>query len=147
MAQLAPPFSRIVAPRLSVRVPIWRTEVAWVAALGLLLGLISLLYLLETSSVATAGYDIQRLQAEQKQWELKNEQLQLEVAKLQSLAWVESRAAQLGMHRPDQTRQLQVNLPAPDQGAAAEGPSAEKADQAAATADPSSAEPEADDAR
>lgn len=90
-----------------------RAEAAWIAALVLLVGLISLVYLLQTSSVATAGYDIQRLQAEQREWELKNEQLQLELAKMQSLPWVEARAAQLGMRRPDKAVTVHVNLPTP----------------------------------
>ncbi len=79
--------------------------------LSLLFGLISLVYLLETSGVATIGYDIQRLQVEKKQWELKNEQLQLEMAKMQSLVWVEARAAQLGMERPEKSITVQVDRP------------------------------------
>ena len=55
----------------------------------------------------------QRLQDEQKDWELKNEQLQLELAKMQSLPWVEARASQLGMRQPEQTVTIQVKLPAP----------------------------------
>ena len=103
------------APRL-LRVPLFpplsRAAAVWLAALTLLFALISLLYLLQTSAIATSGYDIQRLQAEKADWELKNEQLQLELAKMQSLAWVEARAGQLGMQRPEKTVTVQVSLPA-----------------------------------
>jgi hypothetical protein len=98
--------------RLPLFPPLSRAAAVWTAALTLLFALISLLYLLQTSAIATSGYDIQRLQAEQKAWELKNEQLQLELAKMQSLAWVETRAGQLGMQRPEQTMTVRVSLPA-----------------------------------
>jgi cell division protein FtsL len=62
----------------------------------------ALVYLVQTSGVATTGYDIQRLQREKADWELRNDQLRLELAKLHSLAWVESEAVgRLGMQRPD----------------------------------------------
>jgi hypothetical protein len=125
VAHAAPRIARFPLPLRAPRVPrlpqiaapFSRVEAAWICALLLLLGLISLMYLLETSSVATVGYDIQRLQVQQKQWELKNEQLQLELAKMQSLVWVESRAAQLGMQRPEQTLTLHVQVQRPEEPA------------------------------
>ena len=45
--------------------------------------LVALMYLLQTSGMATTGYDIQRLQTERDDWQLRNEQLQLELAKRQ----------------------------------------------------------------
>jgi cell division protein FtsL len=66
--------------------------------------LVSLMYLVQTSGIATTGYDIQRLQAERDDWQLRNEQLQLELAKRQSLTWIESEATgRLGMVRADPT--------------------------------------------
>jgi len=59
-------------------------------------------YLVQISAVANAGYDLQRLDAERKGWLARNEQLELELAKRQSLAWVESQAVQhLGMVRAE----------------------------------------------
>jgi hypothetical protein len=64
--------------------------------------LVALVYLFETGGVATTGYDIQRLQAEGAEWQLRNEQLRLELAKRRSLTWIESEATgRLGMQRPD----------------------------------------------
>jgi cell division protein FtsL len=66
--------------------------------------LVALVYLVQISGVATTGYDIQRLQAERDDWQLRNEQLQLELAKRKSLTWIESEAtSRLGMVRPEPT--------------------------------------------
>lgn len=75
---------------------------AWWPTLLLAASLVALVYLLQTSGVATTGYDIQRLQAERADWQLRNEQLRLELAKRRSLTWVEAEATgRLGMQRPD----------------------------------------------
>jgi len=66
--------------------------------------LVLLMYLVQTSGIAASGYDIQRLQAERDDWQLRNEQLQLELAKRQSLTWIESEATGwLGMVRAEPT--------------------------------------------
>lgn len=66
--------------------------------------LVLLMYLLETSGIATTGYDIQRLQVERDDWQLRNEQLQFELGKRRSLTWIEAYATeQLGMVRPEPT--------------------------------------------
>jgi len=71
---------------------------AWLPSILLAGCLVALMYLLETSGVATAGYDIQRLQVERADWPLRNEQLRLELAKRQSLTWIDAEATtQLGM--------------------------------------------------
>ncbi|MBI2756514.1 MAG: hypothetical protein HYX52_07375 [Chloroflexi bacterium] len=71
-----------------------------VGGVTLVLGL-ALTYLVQTGGVATTGYDIQRLQAARADWQLKNDQLRLELAKRRSLAWVEAEAtSRLGMQRP-----------------------------------------------
>lgn len=69
---------------------------------------VTLVYLVQTSGIATTGYDIQRLQVERNNWTLRNEQLRLELAKRRSLAWVESQAVgRLGMVRPASVTYLQ----------------------------------------
>ena len=66
--------------------------------------LVLLMYLLETSGIAATGYDIQRLQVERDDWQLRNEQLQFELGKRRSLTWIEAYATeQLGMVRPEPT--------------------------------------------
>jgi hypothetical protein len=75
---------------------------AWWPTLLLAGCLVALVYLVQTSGVATTGYDIQRLQGERAEWQLRNEQLRLELAKRRSLTWVEAEATgRLGMQRPD----------------------------------------------
>lgn len=65
-------------------------------------------YLVQISAVASAGYDLQRLEAERKGWLARNEQLELEVAKRRSLVWVESQALRLGMVRAEKPVYVQV---------------------------------------
>src|SRR4051794_33224500 len=75
---------------------------SWLPSILLAASLVALVYLLQTSGVATTGYDIQRLQAERADWQLRNEQLRLELAKRRSLTWIESEAVgRLDMQRPE----------------------------------------------
>ncbi|MCL4458321.1 MAG: hypothetical protein M1136_08410 [Chloroflexi bacterium] len=60
-------------------------------------GLIGLLYLTQTSGIATTGYDIKRLEVEREQWLAQNEQLRLQIAELQSIKHIEQ-AARLRLH-------------------------------------------------
>ena len=77
---------------------------AWLPCILLAGCLVALMYLLQTSGVATTGYDIQRLQADRDDWQLRNEQLQFELSKRRSLTWIESEAVgRLGMVRPEPT--------------------------------------------
>jgi cell division protein FtsL len=88
----------------------------WLPTILLAACAVALVYLAETSGVATTGYDIQRLQAERSEWQLRNEQLKLELAKLHSLAWVEAEATtRLGMQRPAQVTHLKPQ-PEPEGG-------------------------------
>jgi hypothetical protein len=81
---------------------LWAT--AWLPSILLAGCLVALMYLLQTSGVATTGYDIQRLQTERDDWQLRNEQIRLELSKRRSLTWIESEAtARLGMVRPEPT--------------------------------------------
>lgn len=75
---------------------------AWLPSILLAASLVALMYLVQTSGVATAGYDIQRLQIERASWQGRNEQLRLELAKRRSLTWIESEAVnRLGMVHAD----------------------------------------------
>jgi hypothetical protein len=75
---------------------------AWWPTLLLAGCLVALVYLVQTSGVASTGYDIQHLQSERAEWQLRNEQLRLELAKRRSLTWVEAEATgRLGMQRPE----------------------------------------------
>jgi hypothetical protein len=89
-----------------VRLPLlgrlWAT--AWLPSILLAGCMVALMYLLQTSGVATTGYDIQSLQTQRDDWLLRNEQLQLELAKRRSLTWIEAEATRrLGMARPEPT--------------------------------------------
>lgn len=91
---------------------------AWLPVFALLACLVGLIYLIVTSSVATAGYDIQRLESDRAEWLLRNQQLELELAKLGSLAWVEYQAlTRLEMQRPEKVSFLVVAVPCdPERG-------------------------------
>src|SRR5688500_2790012 len=83
--------------------------VAWLPTILLAACAVALVYLLQTSGVATTGYDIQRLQTERREWQLRNEQLRLELAKRRSLTWVEAEAVgRLGMQRPEKLTYVRV---------------------------------------
>ena len=95
--------------RLPLLGQLWAS--AWLPSVLLAGCLVALVYLLQTSGVATTGYDIQRLQAERDDWQLRNEQLRLELAKRQSLTWIESEAtSRLGMVRPEPTALTYVKV-------------------------------------
>ncbi len=82
--------------RLPVLGRLWAR--GWLPSMLVAWLLVALMYLVQTSGVATTGYDIQHLQSERDDWQLRNEQLQLELAKRQSLTWIESEATgRLGM--------------------------------------------------
>lgn len=104
------------------------SSVAWLPVLALLVGLAALIYLVQTSSVATTGYDIQELERERDAWRLRNEQLQLELSKVSSLAWIEREATvRLKMKKPEEVVYLRV-----DPGARARPAAAERSDPAPA---------------
>ncbi len=83
--------------------------IAWLLLASVLAGIASLLYLTQTSEVATTGYSIQELKQEESAWQLRNEQLALEVARAKSLATVEVEATtRLLMTRPKGVVYLQL---------------------------------------
>lgn len=67
-----------------------------------LVSLLSLLYLSQTSSVAITGYDVQELAAQKELWQLRNDQLRLQIAEAQSVDRIEREARlRLGMGPPE----------------------------------------------
>src|SRR3954468_1389654 len=69
----------------------------------ILLALAPPAYLLQTGGALTTGYEIQKLERERATWITRNQQLEVEIARARSLAWVEHEAVyRLGMQRPAQ---------------------------------------------
>jgi hypothetical protein len=102
-----------------------RRSRAWVPVVILVVGLVLLLYSMQLGGVTTSGYELQRLQAEGKEWRQRNEQLQLELAKFQSLAWIEIEATRrLGMQRASRVTYLEVRPPMAAPSDAEEAPPA-----------------------
>ncbi len=82
---------------------------AWVPLFIVSAGLAALLYAMQLGNVTTSGYDLQRLEAERNEWRQRNEQLELELAKVQSLAWIEVEAVRrLGMQKAERVTYLEV---------------------------------------
>lgn len=113
MSALAPAHRPIVVPPRSAPGSLGRAR-------QLLLVLIALvmvappLYLSQTGGALATGYSIQKLQAERRQWQMRNRQLELELAKARSLAWIEAEAVQrLGMQRPSQPTVVRIDRPIP----------------------------------
>ena len=80
----------------------------------LLLGLAPPAYLLQTGGALTTGYEIQKLERERSAWLNRNHQLEVEIARARSLAWVEHEAVyRLGMQRPAHTTVVRVEAPIP----------------------------------
>lgn len=76
----------------------------------LLVTALSLLYLGQTSRLAGTSYDVIALQNEKRLWEMRNEQLRLQIAELESLDRVDRLASsRLGMGPP--ARVVYVNAP------------------------------------
>lgn len=104
MAQTASGLAAAPLGRVAVlpAIPSWRFLLLPVA-LTMLIALAAAIYLAHTGNLATASYNIQRLQGERGQWRMRNDQLRLELAKIQSLSWVEHEAvSRLRMQRPTQ---------------------------------------------
>ena len=85
----------------------------------LLLGLAPPAYLLQTGGALTTGYEIQKLERERTAWLNRNQQLEVEIARARSLAWVEHEAVtRLQMQRPAQTVVVAMDAPVPPTGEA-----------------------------
>ena len=89
--------------------------IAWLPLVSVLVGIVSLLYLAQTSELTTTGYSIQELQVQESNWMLRNEQLSLELSKAKSLAVVGAEATgRLNMVRPEKL--VYLELPAAEAG-------------------------------
>ena len=83
-------------------------------AILVLLGMAPPAYLLQTGGALTTGYEIQKLERERAVWLNRNQQLEVEIARARSLAWVEHEAVhRLDMQRPTQTVVVRVDKPLP----------------------------------
>jgi cell division protein FtsL len=90
---------------------------------AVLLVLISLLLLVETGSVTTWGYEVQRLEREKQLWQQRNSQLEAEIAALRSLERVEAEArSRLGMREAETVLFLELGAPPPRPVAQTPGP-------------------------
>jgi Tfp pilus assembly protein PilN len=67
-----------------------------VAAAGLVL-VLGLLYLSQSNQMATSGYDIAKLESQQKQLREDNERLQIEASRLQSIQQIDTGIKDSGM--------------------------------------------------
>lgn len=67
-----------------------------VAAAGFVL-VLGLLYLSQSNQMATSGYDIAKLESQQKQLKEQNEQLQIEASRLQSIQQIDAGIKDSGM--------------------------------------------------
>lgn len=97
---------------------------------------VSLIYLSQTSDVASTSYDIADLQAQVQALEMQNEQLQLQVAQLESLDRVD-REASTRLHMGPPEREIYVTaqaVPLPTPAAAATPTAAAAGERLAALA-------------
>jgi hypothetical protein len=62
---------------------------------------VSMLYVNQTSVVATTGYEVRGLETERDQWVIKNDQLRLKLSEMKSLDRVADEATALGMGPPE----------------------------------------------
>lgn len=93
VAQL--PAPAIILPRRYVGAlssPAQAPNLAWLPLVGVLLGIASLFYVAQTGDLTLTGYNIQEMQTEVSDWEMKNEQATLELSKARALTRVESEA-------------------------------------------------------
>ncbi len=122
MARIAQPFARPTAtivrmvPNIALDRPQAHsatrspTVVAATLAAAFLLASAALsLYLAQVSSVASAGYQLEQLDMERKEWLSRNGQLELELAKRRSLVWSDIQAVQrLGMATAEKPTYINV---------------------------------------
>jgi hypothetical protein len=94
---------------------IWRPRLAFGLAL-LALAILSLLYVRQSDDLAATGYDVANLQQSSRDWQRRNEQLQVDVARLQAVDQVAQLASQrLSMGPPRHTlfvRSTPISVPA-----------------------------------
>jgi len=85
------------APRQESATSTSGSALSWLPLIGLVAGLVSLLYLVQTSDVATTGYDIQRYEREAGQCRCASISFRLRSRRRSPLESVRARALRLGM--------------------------------------------------
>lgn len=102
------------APSRMLTAPQVRRPSRLLVVILILLALAPPAYLLQTGGALTRGYEIQKLERERAIWLNRNQQLEVEIAKARSLAWVEHEAVhRLGMQRPEQHVDIRMDTPVP----------------------------------
>jgi cell division protein FtsL len=84
---------------------------------GILITVLSLIRVLQTSEATTASFSIQELEQQKVELEASVRQLESEVAGLSSLERIEREAQRLGLVTPVARRSVTVNVPWPEQEA------------------------------
>ncbi len=113
MSSLAPAQSSKTTVRLFERLRLDRPRSITILML-LLVALAPPAYLAQTGGALATGYTIQRLQTDRNTWKIRNQQLELELAKARSLTWVEAEAVnRLKMQRPTQQTVIRVDVSPP----------------------------------
>ena len=111
MSSIAPGHLRSASVRM-LSTPKVRRPSRLLLVVLVLLGMAPPAYLLQTGGALTTGYEIQKLERERSAWIHRNQQLEVEIARARSLAWVEHEAVhRLGMQRPPQSIVVQVDRP------------------------------------
>jgi Zn-dependent protease with chaperone function len=94
-------------------------RLALILGIYLMVALLSMLYVSQTSLVASFGYQVGDLEAARIHWKLMNDQLGLQIAEARSLATIEREARRLGMGPPERVVYLRATpsaLPAVEPG-------------------------------
>ena len=117
MAQLARELPLEQPPRLRLLQRAPSRRLGWLVLLALLpVAIVAASSLAYSGNLSTTTYTIQRLQQERDAWRVRNEQLQLELRKSNSLVWIEHEAVgRLRMQKPAERLYLQVD-PLPSRG-------------------------------
>jgi len=84
-------------------------RIVYLVVLALAMG-VSLLYLSQTSDLAATSYDVAALQNEKSVWDMRNQQLRLQIAELESLDHVDQIASSR-LHMGPPAKVVYVNAP------------------------------------
>jgi cell division protein FtsL len=114
--RVASPVSQTRALRPTIAPPLRRVNNAWLFTLvAIAITTVGLLYLVQTSHVASLGYEVSRLEQERLDASLENQQLTYDIARQQSLPTIERIARDdLDMQPIDQVgTRLYITVPMP----------------------------------